>query len=210
MVSFPFNFLIRNFLPWDCPCWWFFFPVAEIDGNTYWRHPFNSLFHPKQLEEFIIMDINRVQDKKKGAGAGARSNKVRVPQCFGPSSPLPPLISWTSVLNHSTLQSQMYAFLCLAIGKKLFSGWCGQCFGLEIAQALHEFHFQKCFSGEEFKLYLLLSLLKLFYISFATLQLLNWFCWSIEAFLFNQNEWVGTKHFLLSQKLYVVESYEIN
>ncbi|KAG8136113.1 putative 60S ribosomal export protein [Naja naja] len=27
--------------------------IAEIDGNTYWRHPFNSLFHPKQLEEFI-------------------------------------------------------------------------------------------------------------------------------------------------------------
>ncbi|NXS47826.1 NMD3 protein, partial [Balaeniceps rex] len=49
--------------------------IAEIDGNTYWRHPFNSLFHPKQLEEFIIMDINRVQEKKKGAGAGARSNK---------------------------------------------------------------------------------------------------------------------------------------
>lgn len=74
----------------------FFFPVAEIDGNTYWRHPFNSLFHPKQLEEFIIMDINRVQEKKKGAGAGARSNKVRVfclIRCFGLSSPLPPLLS---------------------------------------------------------------------------------------------------------------------
>ncbi|XP_062459477.1 60S ribosomal export protein NMD3 [Pezoporus occidentalis] len=49
--------------------------IAEIDGNTYWRHPFNSLFQPKQLEEFIIMDISRVQEKKKGAGAGARSNK---------------------------------------------------------------------------------------------------------------------------------------
>ncbi|NXX83980.1 NMD3 protein, partial [Urocolius indicus] len=49
--------------------------IAEIDGNTYWRHPFNSLFQPKQLEEFIIMDINRVQEKKKVAGAGARSNK---------------------------------------------------------------------------------------------------------------------------------------
>ncbi|NXI91161.1 NMD3 protein, partial [Psophia crepitans] len=49
--------------------------IAEIDANTYWRHPFNSLFHPKQLEEFIIMDISRVQERKKGAGAGARSNK---------------------------------------------------------------------------------------------------------------------------------------
>ncbi|OXB70853.1 UNVERIFIED_CONTAM: hypothetical protein H355_013489 [Colinus virginianus] len=49
--------------------------IAEIDGNTYWRYPFNSLFNPKQLEEFIVMDINRVQEKKKPAGAGARSNK---------------------------------------------------------------------------------------------------------------------------------------
>ncbi|KAM6062494.1 60S ribosomal export protein NMD3 [Chlamydotis macqueenii] len=49
--------------------------IAEIDSNTYWRHPFNSLFHPKQLEEFIIVDINRAQERKKGAGAGARSNK---------------------------------------------------------------------------------------------------------------------------------------
>ncbi|KAJ7399146.1 60S ribosomal export protein NMD3 [Pitangus sulphuratus] len=56
--------------------------IAEIDGNTYWRHPFNSLFHPKQLEEFIIMDINRVHEKKKGAGAGARSNKVLIKKSY--------------------------------------------------------------------------------------------------------------------------------
>lgn len=77
-------FFTRNSLPGH-------FAVAEIDGNTYWRHPFNSLFHPKQLEEFIIMDINRVQEKRKGAGAGARSNKVRISlfnSCFGPSAQL--------------------------------------------------------------------------------------------------------------------------
>nr|XP_003218214.1 PREDICTED: 60S ribosomal export protein NMD3 [Anolis carolinensis] len=49
--------------------------IAEIDGNTYWRYPFNSLFHPKQLEEFIVMDISRVHDRKQGAGAGMRSTK---------------------------------------------------------------------------------------------------------------------------------------
>lgn len=41
--------------------------------------------------------------------------------------------------------------------------------GLEVAQALCEFHFQKFFSVEQLKLYLLFLLLKLFYISFATL-----------------------------------------
>jgi len=164
------------------------FPVAEIDGNTYWRHPFNSLFHPRQLEEFIIMDINRVQEKKKGAGAGARSNKVRAPhyltRCFGPSSPPPPLLSWTSLLSPSVLQSQVCALLCLAAGQKLFSGRCGQCFGLEIAQALREFHFRKSFSVEEFKFCLLLSLLKLFCISCAALQFLNCFCWKCRSIAF--------------------------
>ncbi|CAJ0934540.1 unnamed protein product, partial [Ranitomeya imitator] len=49
--------------------------IAEVDGNTYWRHPFHSLFHPKQLEEFIVMDVDLVRDRKQGAGAGVRSNK---------------------------------------------------------------------------------------------------------------------------------------
>lgn len=75
------------------------FAVADIDGNTYWRHPFNSLFHPKQLEEFIIMDINRVHEKKKGAGAGARSLKVRMflfNSCFGPPAQLNSWSAWNS------------------------------------------------------------------------------------------------------------------
>ncbi|XP_020647474.3 60S ribosomal export protein NMD3 [Pogona vitticeps] len=49
--------------------------IAEIDGNTYWRHPFNSLSHPKQLEEFIVMDISRVHERKQNAGAGMKSTK---------------------------------------------------------------------------------------------------------------------------------------
>lgn len=51
--------------------------VAEIDANTYWRYPFNSLLNPRQLEEFIIMDIDIIRDQRLGAGAGLRSNRVR-------------------------------------------------------------------------------------------------------------------------------------
>ncbi|MED6245878.1 ribosome-binding protein, partial [Ataeniobius toweri] len=49
--------------------------IAEVDGNTYWRSPFNSLCSPRQLEEFIVMDIDVIRDQKLGAGAGMRSNK---------------------------------------------------------------------------------------------------------------------------------------
>ncbi|XP_064418298.1 60S ribosomal export protein NMD3 isoform X2 [Latimeria chalumnae] len=49
--------------------------IAEVDGGTYWRCPFRSLCHPRQLEEFIVMDIDRVRDRKQGAGAGMRSSK---------------------------------------------------------------------------------------------------------------------------------------
>lgn len=51
-------------------------PVAEVDGNTYWRNPFNSLCNPRQLEEFIVMDIDIIRDQKLGAGAGTRSSRV--------------------------------------------------------------------------------------------------------------------------------------
>lgn len=51
-------------------------PVAEVDGNTYWRNPFNSLCNPRQLEEFIVMDIDIVRDQKLRAGAGTRSSRV--------------------------------------------------------------------------------------------------------------------------------------
>lgn len=50
--------------------------VAEVDGGTYWRNPFNSLVSPRQLEEFIVMDTDIIRNQKLGAGAGIRSNKV--------------------------------------------------------------------------------------------------------------------------------------
>ncbi|KAM7248511.1 hypothetical protein CapIbe_000550 [Capra ibex] len=49
--------------------------VADIDGNTFWSHPFNSLCHPKQLEEFIVMECSVVRDIKRSAGAGMISKK---------------------------------------------------------------------------------------------------------------------------------------
>ncbi|KAK2090605.1 ribosome-binding protein [Saguinus oedipus] len=50
--------------------------VADVDGSTFWSHPFNSLCHPKQLEEFIVMDCSIVRDIKRGAGAGMISKKL--------------------------------------------------------------------------------------------------------------------------------------
>lgn len=49
--------------------------IAEVDGNTFWRHPFSGLCGPRQLEEFIVMDIDIIRDQKLGAGAGLKSNK---------------------------------------------------------------------------------------------------------------------------------------
>uniref|UniRef100_A0A8C7UL65 60S ribosomal export protein NMD3 n=1 Tax=Oncorhynchus mykiss TaxID=8022 RepID=A0A8C7UL65_ONCMY len=49
--------------------------IAEVDGGTYWRNPFNSLVSPRQLEEFIVMDTDIIRNQKLGAGAGIRSNK---------------------------------------------------------------------------------------------------------------------------------------
>ncbi|XP_023870122.2 60S ribosomal export protein NMD3 isoform X1 [Salvelinus sp. IW2-2015] len=49
--------------------------IAEVDGGTYWRNPFNSLVSPRQLEEFIVMDTDIIRNQKLGAGAGMRSNK---------------------------------------------------------------------------------------------------------------------------------------
>ncbi|XP_073673937.1 60S ribosomal export protein NMD3 isoform X1 [Garra rufa] len=49
--------------------------IAEVDGNTFWRHPFSSLCSPRQLEEFIVMDIDIIRDQRLGAGAGLKSNK---------------------------------------------------------------------------------------------------------------------------------------
>lgn len=148
------SFFTRNSLPAR-------FPVAEIDGNTYWRHPFNSLFHPKQLEEFIIMDINRVHEKKKGAGAGARSNKVRISlfnSCFGPSAQPN---SWSGSAWHS--QTGLFWVLPLAKGflGTLGTIWFGNGTGrmwIPLPEILLE----------EFKLCLLL-VIEIFDVNFAAL-----------------------------------------
>ena len=55
--------------------------VAEVDGSTYWRAPFNNLCNPRQLEEFIVMDTEIIRDQKLGAGAGLRSTRVSVSVC---------------------------------------------------------------------------------------------------------------------------------
>ncbi|NWX33269.1 NMD3 protein, partial [Notiomystis cincta] len=94
--------------------------IAEIDGSTYWRHPFNSLFHLRQLEEFIIMDISRVHEKKKGAGAGARSNKHTLAEAW--------------VRKTSELDTDHQYFCCTHLGHILNPGdlVLGSCFSLQV------------------------------------------------------------------------------
>lgn len=47
--------------------------LVEIDVNTYWRSPFNSICTPKQLKEYTIMDID-VQENRRHV-FGRESNK---------------------------------------------------------------------------------------------------------------------------------------
>lgn len=51
--------------------------VAEVTRDVFWRTPFQSLCHPKQMQEFIVMqsDPIREKDKRKVAGAGQISQK---------------------------------------------------------------------------------------------------------------------------------------
>lgn len=55
-----------------------FTTVAELNGNTYWRMPFNALSGTKQLTEYIVMDIDIIRDheRRSFAGQGATSFKV--------------------------------------------------------------------------------------------------------------------------------------
>ena len=39
--------------------------VAEIKGAQYWRYQFISLCDPKQLSEYMIIEVEIVQDKDK-------------------------------------------------------------------------------------------------------------------------------------------------
>ncbi|XP_063976766.1 60S ribosomal export protein NMD3 isoform X2 [Diachasmimorpha longicaudata] len=51
--------------------------IAEVSATVYWRHPFNSICNPKQLTEYIVMDIEpmREHERKIFPGQGALSYK---------------------------------------------------------------------------------------------------------------------------------------
>jgi nonsense-mediated mRNA decay protein 3 len=52
--------------------------VAEVSSTIFWRYPFDSICDPKQLTEYIVMDIDLILDKdrKTFPGQGAVSSKV--------------------------------------------------------------------------------------------------------------------------------------
>jgi nonsense-mediated mRNA decay protein 3 len=52
--------------------------VAEVNSTTFWRYPFDSICNPKQLMEYIIMDIDLIlnKDRRTFPGQGAVSSKV--------------------------------------------------------------------------------------------------------------------------------------
>lgn len=39
------------------------FLVAELSSTVYWRTPFNAICNPKQLVEYIVMDIEVIKEK---------------------------------------------------------------------------------------------------------------------------------------------------
>lgn len=51
--------------------------IAELNSTVYWRHPFDAICNPKQLTEYIVMDIELIQfkDRKFFPGQGRISNK---------------------------------------------------------------------------------------------------------------------------------------
>ncbi|KAL3289186.1 hypothetical protein HHI36_003622 [Cryptolaemus montrouzieri] len=58
--------------------------IAEISSTLYWRYPFQSVCNPKQLVEFIVMDIEPVMDKDRQyfPGQGTLSNKHVLADCW--------------------------------------------------------------------------------------------------------------------------------
>jgi nonsense-mediated mRNA decay protein 3 len=58
--------------------------LAEVSGTTYWRTPFNSLCHPKQLLEFVVMQIELIgeKDRRHVAGASQMSQKHVLAECW--------------------------------------------------------------------------------------------------------------------------------
>ncbi|XP_014241897.1 60S ribosomal export protein NMD3 [Cimex lectularius] len=39
--------------------------IAEVTGTNYWRDPFKSIFNPKQLSQYIVMDIEPIADSER-------------------------------------------------------------------------------------------------------------------------------------------------
>lgn len=51
--------------------------IAEVSGQTFWRLPFASLAHPRQLQEFVVMNSEEIlkQEKAHVAGRGQVSRR---------------------------------------------------------------------------------------------------------------------------------------
>ncbi|KAL6729957.1 hypothetical protein Aduo_000964 [Ancylostoma duodenale] len=49
--------------------------MADIQATTFWRDPFDSLCTPKQLSEFYVLDVERVDNLERKAGHGFVSKK---------------------------------------------------------------------------------------------------------------------------------------
>ncbi|CAG9764588.1 unnamed protein product [Ceutorhynchus assimilis] len=51
--------------------------IAEVNSTNYYRSPFNAICNPKQLVEFIVMDIEPIMDKDRKIfpGQGSISNR---------------------------------------------------------------------------------------------------------------------------------------
>lgn len=55
----------------------FFHAVAELNSTVYYRQPFDAICNPKQLTEYIVMDIEVILDKDRNffPGQGKVSQK---------------------------------------------------------------------------------------------------------------------------------------
>ncbi len=49
--------------------------MIDINPDAYWRNPFQAISTPKQLKEFIVMDIDQ-DDRCKPHVYGRESHKV--------------------------------------------------------------------------------------------------------------------------------------
>ncbi|XP_034256825.1 60S ribosomal export protein NMD3 [Thrips palmi] len=51
--------------------------LAEMNANAYWRNPFSTICDPKQLSEYIVMEMEVImeKDRKTFPGQGTISNK---------------------------------------------------------------------------------------------------------------------------------------